>query len=351
MKTNYDVVIATRNRPDALVLSVPSILRDQRRLPKNLIIVDSSDSHFSVIETISQIEKDYNFKITFVKSTRANSCYQRNLGLEQVTADVTIFPDDDSIFYPGAIDEILRIYEKDSDLLIAGVCPAEALRPPPTFPVQDAYQQKKSESFKKFIGAIRYKVERRLVPDPFRLIGQRFIHQSADIPWLKEENAIKVEFMTGFRMSFRTSVIKAIKFNQVFDAYCLSEDTDASFSAYKKGILIGARNAQVYHHKFPSRRGEGFHLGLWQVINHTYITVKHAQGDLFINKSLKNFFYYKLLLYALAWTSPFGRERFKGALFAFKKIPFFMQAKTIQELDNMYINTINTAGIKPKILK
>ena len=65
MKINYDVVIATRNRPDALALSVASILRDQRQLPKHLIIVDSSDPQFPVVETVSQIEKDYNVKITF----------------------------------------------------------------------------------------------------------------------------------------------------------------------------------------------------------------------------------------------------------------------------------------------
>jgi len=340
MKLNYDVVIATRNRPDALALSVSSILRDQRRLPKQLIIVDSSDSQFPVVETVFQIEKNYNIKITFVKSTRANSCYQRNLGLEQVTADVTIFPDDDSIFYPGAIDEILRIYEKDSDLVIAGVCPAEALQPPPSFPAQHVYQQKKSDILKKFIGATRYKIENRLVPDPFHLIGQQLIQRSPGIPWLKDENAIKVEFMTGFRMSFRTNVIKEFKFNNVFDAYCLYEDTDASFSAYKRGALVGARNAHVYHHKFPANRGEGFHLGLWQVLNRSYVVAKHSDRTFFIKKSLKIFIYYKLFLYALSCHSHFGRERFRGALYGIGKLPYFLQTQQGDNFDKLYTKAV-----------
>ena len=347
MKINYDVVIATRNRPDALALSVASILRDQRQLPKHLIIVDSSDPQFPVVETVSQIEKDYNVKITFVKSARANLCYQRNLGLEQVTADVTIFPDDDSIFYPGAIDEILRIYEKDSDLVIAGACPAEALQPPPSFPAQHVYQQKKSDTFRKFIGATRYKIEHRLVPDPFHLIGQQLIQRSPGIPWLKDENAIKVEFMTGFRMSFRTPVIKAIKFNQAFDAYCLFEDTDASFSAYKLGVLVGARNAHVYHHKFPARRGEGFRLGLWQVLNRAYVVAKNSEGDPFINKSLKKFIYYKLFLYALSCHSQFGRERYRGALYGIRKTPSLLKTKTAEELDRIYLEITNFKNYQP----
>lgn len=315
---SYDVVIATRNRPDALKLSVASIIEHQKTKPKQLIIVDSSDEVYDIENVISSLEEEHKFKITFIKSDRANLCYQRNIGLKKVTADVTIFPDDDSIFYPGAIDEIMRIYRNDDEGLIAGVCAAESITPPSYFPSSSAYKQTKYESIKKIIAGVRYRLEQRIIPDPFHLIGQQFIKKYCDISWFNKENVVKVEFMTGFRMSFKTSVIKSILFNNVFDTYCLYEDTDASFSAYKHGILAGARNAKIYHHKYPSKRGDGYNLGLWQILNRIYVIRKHSENNQHIEISTNRFLYYKLFLYLITSYSKYGRDRFSGALYAMR---------------------------------
>ena len=50
----YDVVIATRNRPEALRLSIPLILK-QGRPPTKLIIVDASDDHQLIRKTIKEV--------------------------------------------------------------------------------------------------------------------------------------------------------------------------------------------------------------------------------------------------------------------------------------------------------
>lgn len=342
MNISYDVVIATRNRPDALALSIPSILRDQLRLPQKMIIVDSSDSHYLVQETISRIEKENNYKLIFLKSPKANLCFQRNLGLEEVSADVTVFPDDDSIFYPGALDEIIRIYEMDRDNLIAGVCAAEALSPPPGFPLQQVYKQNRRDTLKKKLGTIRYKIEHLLIPDPFHLIGKDLIARSPDAEWFNKENAIKVEYMTGFRMSFRSAIIKKVQFNNVFNGYCLAEDIDASFASYRDGALIGARNAQIYHHKFPAKRGDGFSVGLTHILNKCYVIAKHSNNTEYLRQTRK-FIYYKLILYLVAAHSTFGRERIRGALFATRNISKLFLAKTSEQLDSSYLKILNEA--------
>ena len=44
--------------------------------------------------------------------------------------------------------------------------------------------------------------------------------------------------------------------------YALVEDPDASFAAMRHGALVGARNARIYHHKFPGGRGDPYWLGV-----------------------------------------------------------------------------------------
>lgn len=340
MKLGHDIVIATRNRPDALILSVDSILSGQQRSPENLIIVDSSDENFKIVESIEKIRSKYNREIIFIKSPRANSSFQRNIGLEKADSDITIFPDDDSIFYPGAIDEIVRIYEKDNECLIAGVCAAEALVPPPTFPIQKAYRQNTTERIKKKFGYFRYKLEHVFIPDPFYLIGKNFIEKSKKISWLTDENAVKVEYMTGFRMSFRSNIIKKIRFNELFDSYCLFEDIDASFSAYNEGILVGARNARIYHHKFPSKRSNGFNLGLWQILNRAYISLKHS--DECSTNKLRIFTYYKMIQYLLTAYSQHGLERYRGARLATLNLKKLIKSKKNNQLDSEYLKIVKS---------
>ena len=47
------MVIATRNRPEALALSIPLIL-GQSRKPRKLIVIDSSDDHAPVAEAVAE---------------------------------------------------------------------------------------------------------------------------------------------------------------------------------------------------------------------------------------------------------------------------------------------------------
>jgi len=340
-KLEFDVVMATRNRTEALTLSIPSILNQERR-PNSIVVVDSSDDHDSVIKTIREVSERFNYPINLIKSEIASSSGQRNIGLNYVEAPIVIFPDDDSIFFPGAIEAIMNVYEHDEDKKIAGVCAAESMQPPEGLINGANYRLKKSDSAMKKVANFRFKLERKYFPEPFISLGQEKIDALKKPNWLNDNDHVLVEFMTGFRMSFRTEVIKKSPFCEVFSQYCLFEDTEACFSAFEHGLLVGAKNAKIYHHKFPSKRAEGFRYGAIQVLNRAYVVSKHAKDSSKIISILNRYSVYKLLQYLLAFKSEFGRSRFKGAWYGFKNMKHIIDAKSANERDAAYKQLVNT---------
>ena len=278
-RLDFDVVIATRNRPEALALSIPLILA-QSRLPRKLIVIDSSDDHASIAKTVAAAVAKARggwAGSVIVEHTGPGSAYQRNRGLAHVESEVVIFPDDDSLFHPGTSEAIMRAYELDSEGRIAGVCAADAREPPPGALAGAEYEM--PSAAKRRAPAVRRR--KRLGLDfkwvqPQLYFGNLLKARFEPLDWFEDENCVLVEEMWGYRMSFRTPVVRANPFDEVLKAYALHEDLDASFSAMRQGCLVGARNAQIYHHKFPTGRGDPFTLGMMRVLNLSYVVLKHA---------------------------------------------------------------------------
>ena len=89
---SYDCVIATRNRLNALRMSIPLILK-QDVAPGRLIVIDASDDHDSVRIEVRELGERLGFKNTIVaKSDASNSARQRNMGLQLVEAPVVDAP-------------------------------------------------------------------------------------------------------------------------------------------------------------------------------------------------------------------------------------------------------------------
>jgi hypothetical protein len=99
---SYDCIVATRNRLNALRMSIPLILK-QNVLPGRLIIIDASDDHDSVRTEVHEISERLGFKDTIVaKSDVANSSRQRNM------------------WYDGFAANVLKIYEADVRRQVGG---------------------------------------------------------------------------------------------------------------------------------------------------------------------------------------------------------------------------------------
>ena len=286
---SLDVVIATRNRPDALALSIPLIL-GQSRPPDRLVIVDSSDDHAAVQAAVAGATRGWTGPVRLLRS-EAGLTRQRNLGLREVTADIVLFPDDDSMLYPGTIAEILAVYGRDTGGRIAGVCTATAPLPPEGFgipgfdmgsdpdtpPTANRYSVPAEMRRQMRSVPLKNRLRRRFnALDPIFYVGQSLMAQATPLPWFADANCRLVEVMGGYRMSFRTEIARRIGFNETLGAYAHCEDYDASFAAARHGLIVGARNARIHHHKYPSGRGSAFRQGAMRMLNTAYVVLRHC---------------------------------------------------------------------------
>lgn len=323
--TQYSIVIATRNRPEALALSVPLML-SQSRLPKALIVVDSSDDPSRNIALIEGLVPTTQVKLQHHRSPMGASL-QRNRGLAEVDTEVVFFPDDDSMVLPGALEAMMRVYDLDWEGQVGGVCSAEARQAPEgllSAGANTAYRMTKADRIKARIGRTRFAIEDRLFRDPFFLVAERKYAAQGVPPnsrtpdWLTSENAILVPWMTGFRMSFRTHLIREIGFNEALGKYSLAEDIDACFGILNSHLLVGARNAHIYHHKVPTRRANGRALGAMHILNRAYVLARAEQTDPQLHAMQSRFVLYKIAQYAVGAGSSFGQGRLAGAWQAYR---------------------------------
>lgn len=274
----YDAIIATRNRPEALALSLP-LLAGQTRPPARIIVIDSSDDPADASRTVGAALCGWSGEVILRRSPPGLPG-QRNIGLSHSRAPVVFFVDDDSLLYPDAAEAMLAVYERDTEGRIAAVCAAEAMSPPETAKLDTAYGMSRAHRLEARVRALRNLVERRLtVLKPAMRLGRELNARHPVPDWLAEEGAVVVEYMTGFRMSFRTEAIRGDGFDETLSGYALDEDIDASFTAARQGLVVGAQRARIFHHRCPSGRADGFGRGRMEVLNRAYVLLKHASGS------------------------------------------------------------------------
>lgn len=318
--TTYCTVVVTRNRPAALALSLPLMLA-QSRLPERIVVIDSSDDPAANVALTAGLDARAPMPVRHIVSPPGMTV-QRNIGLAEVSSDVVFFPDDDSLLLPGAMAAIMRVYDTDTGGRVGGVCSAEARRPPEGV-LSDggraSYAMTPADRFKSRIARTRFALEDRFLPDPFFLVAARKyarqgIAEGAPPPgWMAAQNAIFVPWMSGFRMSFRTDAIRRHGFNEHLGRYALFEDTVACFAVLQDHLLVGARDAQIYHHKAPARRANGRALGAMQLLNRTYALALSGEADARMRAVNRRYATYKIAQYAAAARSGFGRDRLAGA--------------------------------------
>jgi glycosyltransferase involved in cell wall biosynthesis len=315
----YDCVIATKNRLDALRMSIPLILK-QDVLPRHLIVIDASDDHVSVKTEVNQISERLGFKNTIVeRSDASNSARQRNIGLQFVEAPVVMLPDDDSLWYSGFAANVLKIYEADVRRQVGGVSGVGV----PTPPSQLAQLTYKKSAFASAKGAVQFyrnDIENRLFPHPFGLIATTTWTDKIDV--VDDINSMRIPHITGFRMSFRTDAVRQVGFDETLGyavGYAYHEDFDVSLRLELLGYaLVSAESAKVCHYSFPGRRGKGYNYGFSVIANTVYICRKIVNRDTQIYPLLERYLKYKLSLYGGRFYSEHGREVFQGAFDAWR---------------------------------
>lgn len=323
---SLDVAIVTRNRARVLDLSLPLLLGQSRR-PNSILIVDSSDDPEPVARVVGTHAATTEIPITLIRSP-AGMTVQRNIALQHVGSEIVMFPDDDSLLLPGALEAIMRIYEADDEERIGGVCGREVLEAPADMlsVARKSYEMTRLDRVKQKVARQRFLLERRFCPDPLTVHGRSRCEVHGTPAWLAGHNAVPVEFMAGFRMSFRTRLIAAHRFDETLGRYALFEDVDASFSILKTHLIAAAWDAGIFHYRSPERRDAGRMLGVMQILNRAYVICKHAAPESAARRSLKTYALYKIGIYLSDASSPFGRERLAGAVRAYRCLPRLLQA-------------------------
>lgn len=321
-----DIAIITRNRAQVLDLSLPLLL-SQSRKPNTIIIVDSSDDPEAVVPIVNKHAASTPIPIRLFRSA-AGTALQRNIALQHVRSEIVMFPDDDSLLLPGALQAIMQIYEADVEETIGGVCGREVQEAPEAMlsAARKSYEMTRLDRIKQKIARQRLLLERRFLSDPIKMHGQSRWHVRSVPDWLDDHNAVLVEYMTGFRMSFRTNVIQKHGFHEPLGRYALFEDIDASFSVMASHLVVAAREARIFHYKSPEQRDNGRTLGILHILNRAYVICRHTDPHAPARQHLKSFSRSKLAFYAADLRSRFGRERFKGALRAYRCLPQLMRA-------------------------
>lgn len=349
-KLGYDVVIATRNRPDALKLSLPLLLH-QSEPPKSIIIVDSSDDHSNVAKLVRTITDSFRVNVIIRRSERGLTL-QRNIGLSEVNSEVVFFPDDDALFLPNAAREVMRIYEYDEERKVSAINPADSPFAPTGVLASAGYAMSYQHLAMARTVRSRTWLARRIHSlNPKYFIGDILLRRSQTLPWLREMDAIPVEWMTGYRMTFRTEVIKQFGFERAFSGYSLFEDVDASWAAWRSGVVVGANRAKVYHHKFPSPRSDNYSLGAMSILNLAFLMAKHS-ADLGLSKQevlkshrlTKSYATIRILSRVARASKQRNREELSGMKQALREVDSLFYAPR-NELVATYVTAKDKLGI------
>jgi glycosyltransferase involved in cell wall biosynthesis len=335
---DYDIIIATANRPDIFRVSLPSMLR-QSRPPKALIIADASDDHATLVRTVRELTAGTPVRVE-VFHTSKGAAPQRNAGLAYATSPVIFFPDDDSIWYDDVAENVMRIYERDTDQRIGGVGQAESFESPVRLSQADEQARRGSRfsKLKYLLGAARHRTLNRLVDNPLHVCGLELLARHTPPDWLPELDAEPVERQIGFRMSYRAESVRHHRFDETLHLpRSALEDFELSYAVLHDQLLVEAKTALVYHHRFGGARGGGVESGIQPFLNLCYIVCKHSppgsQARQAIYPYSRVFLAEAILLRAP--TSAFERDKMKGMRRARRAFPYLLESPP-EELTERY---------------
>ncbi|MCV6598764.1 MAG: glycosyltransferase [Mangrovicoccus sp.] len=317
---SYDIVMATRNRPDVVELSLPLLLA-QSRPPERIIIVDSSDDETPIRRLAEHADAGSDVPVEYMRAP-AGLTLQRNIGIRAARADVIIFPDDDSLFYEDTAAQIMAIYDADIDGVITGVAGRGVDRAPLNISGDlNAYEAEKTSALRSALKGTRQQLKEIFgFANPFVATGRVLNRKYPRPSWLGARYADVVPYMTGYRMSFRREALAKFGFDETLKKYGWFEDIDASYGAMREGLVVMANKARVYHHRVAGARGNGHRIGQWAILNRGYVVMKHvhAHPEKFPHprrEARRLHIYCRLrgLAYTLIGVSEFGRDRARGA--------------------------------------
>ncbi|RMH30117.1 MAG: glycosyltransferase family 2 protein, partial [Planctomycetota bacterium] len=285
---DYDIVIATANRPAMLALSLPLMLR-QTRPPARLIVIDASDDPAPVERAVADATAGAEFPVILERGPRG-AAHQRNAGTRLAGAPIVFYPDDDSLWYPDTAEETMRVYERDEAGAIGGVAQADWPEAPIDLPRTGVAARPLSERVKYRLASLRHRALNATIRHPLSIASDSILAGRSAPGWLENAGARLIPHLPGFRMTFRRSALPDPPFNEILrPPRTALEDFDLSLTVARAHLLAEAGRARCHHHRTPGPRADSVTTGLNFMLNLAYITCRHTEPGAPARRALKRY--------------------------------------------------------------
>lgn len=291
-------IICTKDRHKDIVKCISSILR-QTVLPKELIVIDAGCAQ-DLKEIIADLLQGS--KIEFIySSTRPNTPYQRNVGIELASGNIIFFFDDDVLLDEDYHEKIMEVYSMDKDDEVGGV----------TGIIKNPFQN-----------PLLGKIFRRI----FCLEGwdDRFPKS----PSFRIDNNILTPIcsLMGCQMSFRKKILQRYKFDVnmgKISGYAFLEDNELAYRVAQEYVLLKTVLAKVHHSVSPIARDTVCKLEEIFVVNFHYIFMKDVPKNI-INCMVFLWQEIGIMLHAIAQTIRKGDIGWiTGVLKGYRRLLFY----------------------------
>lgn len=219
------VILATKNRDDALKEhSLPSLLR-QTSLDFEVIVWDASDTDASekICKVFMGPFKEKSIPLRYYRAKRAGLASQRNDAVLLAQGDVLIFMDDDCEISCDGVITLTRYFQSFSWLMGAGL------------PMLNKIPQKKKSLLALIVMRLFWMRNNHL---------QRLISPSGSLSLPIRDLPGEAEWLSGGSMAYRKIVFNSVQFDERlerFGGYAMGEDYDFShrvFLHFKQPLLI-----------------------------------------------------------------------------------------------------------------
>lgn len=298
MTYSISVIICTRNRLDDFRATLASLMQ-QKRLPDELVVIDSSDTRV-LEEYLNSVKLE--MPVNYIQSAPGLTL-QRNIGVKNSVGDLIFFFDDDCDLNEGYLANIEAVFARE-DMSEIGAVGGRLENLFGNHPVNLRFQVE--HLFFRMIrvifglndyGSGRFRLS-GMATFPHHLMEPRFI-----------------DCLSGGLMSFRREVFQKVQFDEGLPGYGLMEDwsiskgiKDAGYKTYYEP------SASLVHKESPQNRFNYFRWAEMFVVNYDYLFKKYWRRDWYRIP----FYYWALLGFVI--NNLHNRDALQGTISGLRKV-------------------------------
>ncbi len=278
--------IPTYNRRDVLLRALEFAL-SQTRPPEQIVIADSSDDWSETRQAAQALCASHpHIKLDYLESTQRSSATQRNLAAENCTGDIIAMIDDDTFLFPDCFEQMMALWEADSERQLAGVN-AITIEQMPLADAATPGDLARKDSGRGAVAGMRdWLLQYRIG----KWINTKVLFQDMNSLFLKYDGPRETEippafaaydvtpmtFMSGHGLSVRREIALKEPFDTSLRFYAALEDLDASYRYGRHGFVLRANSAKLHHFEAAGGRIKRKTATVFQILNVLVFVKRHA---------------------------------------------------------------------------